>query len=128
VVGNNSGTVEKCVALNPSVSGYTIGRIIGNDVVVGDPVTNNYGRNDMTGTANGIATTTWTSDSSTKNGADVYVSGTNTPQYNTQAFWTDTINGVEWDTNVWNITGVVEAGSNKLPTLIGLGTQTPEVP
>jgi len=107
-VGDNSGSVQNCVALNPDVSGSgtSIGRVLGSlSTSNGTPtLTNCYGRSDMQ--MNGKSTSWANIGLNNRDGADVSAS-----QYNSQTWWTTA--GFDF-TNVW------EWGSNNLPKLKGL--------
>jgi len=114
VVGFGNGSVAKCVALNPNVSGYNIdkiGRILGEGT--GATLTNNYGLADMTNSDN--ASWPYVVPSG-KDGADVYGSTGSTPsqQYTDPTFWTQTM---LWNSPnvVWDFDNVTAGG---LPTLL----------
>jgi hypothetical protein len=115
--------VQKCVALNPYVTGGSAntGRIA--DSNTGVTLANNYARSDML--VNNALVTGGTG-ANLKDGANIDFA--TTPNWGTQSWWSNTTSGpgfVFGETGAWDW-----HETNKLPILRGFpaGTQNPEVP
>ena len=116
-LGSALGSVQFCVALNPSVraTGVTyLKRVIGYNGG-GIPLNNNYARIDMDLFDNTTPVSPTPAEMTTTGSEGQNVSGGTGPgEYNTQAFW-DTIVDPGW-----NFSTIWEWGSNNLPALRGM--------
>ncbi|MCL2069444.1 MAG: InlB B-repeat-containing protein [Treponema sp.] len=123
-IAGELGTVQNCVALNPTITrtaatgGTAFGRVIGN--INWTTYINNHARDDMT--FNGISVAT-TSDPNGIHGADLAVDGT-VPLISVFS----PANG--WNTAVWNVPGGTFFPGDPLPTLLNMpgAPQNPILP
>jgi len=114
ISASSTTRIEYCVALNAIITAPTsvVARIYG--YTSGAILTNNYARADMSLTEG--TTYTPTPGPTTRDGADVSA-GTGAGQYNTQAFWQNTM---VWDfTTIWQMSTAVPP----LPILQGIAGQ-----
>jgi len=98
IMGSNGGAIRNCVALNNEVIATNVRRVVGNNYGAG--LSNNYAREDMVlRNSSGNVTPTETSLTG-KDGQDVSVSTTDTPNIYQTSFWNNTFgatNAALWD-------------------------------
>ena len=105
VVGDNSGTVKNCVALNASVTGGSnIGRVAG-QISVGATLAKNY--------ANVASGGPWSLplNDTSKNGANITSMDLESSSWwKTSTYWDTAAGATAWDPTIWDFSGVDTGG------------------